>query len=132
MKLRFADTSFYISLVNERDSSRAKALELMAWRGQVMTTLWVLVELGNYLSRASDRGAFLRIAQTIAADPNTRVIDAGMDLYREGFDLYAACIDKDWSMTDCISFVVMKREGIAEALTTDHHFEQAGFVALLK
>jgi predicted nucleic acid-binding protein len=47
-------------------------------------------------------------------------------------DLYASRFDKAWSLTDCISFVVMEQQGIREALTGDHHFEQAGFVALLK
>jgi predicted nucleic acid-binding protein len=46
-------------------------------------------------------------------------------------DLYRNRADKNWSLTDCISFVVMKRKGITEALTGDHHFEQAGFKALL-
>jgi predicted nucleic acid-binding protein len=46
--------------------------------------------------------------------------------------LYHLRPDKQWSLTDCISFLVMSEEGITEALTADHHFEQAGFVALLK
>jgi len=55
-----------------------------------------------------------------------------MELHREGIQLYASREDKEWSLTDCISFFVMQREAITEALTGDHHFEQAGFVALLK
>jgi uncharacterized protein len=52
------------------------------------------------------------------------------ELFEEGFSLYSARSDKDWSLTDCISFVVMQRRNIREALTADRHFEQAGFVAL--
>jgi predicted nucleic acid-binding protein len=48
-----------------------------------------------------------------------------------GYSLYASRPDKDWSLTDCISFVLMKELGVSEALTGDHHFQQAGFVALL-
>ena len=40
-------------------------------------------------------------------------------------------LDKDWSLTDCISFIVMRRRGLTDALTSDHHFEQAGFTILL-
>jgi uncharacterized protein len=54
------------------------------------------------------------------------------DLYEEGVKLYAARDDKEWSLTDCLSFVVMQEANITESLTADHHFEQAGFVALLK
>ena len=49
-----------------------------------------------------------------------------------GVALYAERPDKDWSLTDCISFVVMRKMDITEALTGDRHFEQAGFTALLK
>ncbi len=51
-------------------------------------------------------------------------------LYRRGLDLYAQRADKGWSLTDCISFVVMAEEGLREALTGDRHFAQAGYVPL--
>lgn len=57
---------------------------------------------------------------------------ANVEIFERGVELYHSRLDKQWSLTDCISFVVMSEEGIAEALTGDHHFEQAGFVALLK
>ena len=57
---------------------------------------------------------------------------ASHSLFQEGVQLYNARPDKDWSLTDCISFVVMQEHGLTDALTGDHHFEQAGFTALLK
>ena len=56
--------------------------------------------------------------------------DAG--LMDRGLAIFAERQDKDWPLTDCISFVVMQEQGITEALTGDRHFEQAGFVAMLK
>lgn len=65
-------------------------------------------------------------------DPDVTVIRVNADLFDAGLQLFADRLDKYWSLTDCISFVVMLREGITDALTGDHHFEQAGFRALLK
>jgi uncharacterized protein len=64
--------------------------------------------------------------------PDITIIASQRELLAAGFSLYSQRPDKDWSLTDCISFVVMQREGITEALTGDHHFEQAGFSILLK
>jgi predicted nucleic acid-binding protein len=60
------------------------------------------------------------------------IVASSRELFRRGFDLYADRPDKEWSLTDCISFVVMTDRRITDALTGDHHFEQAGFVAILK
>jgi len=65
-------------------------------------------------------------------DPEVTIVPASADLWQRGVALFASRPDKDWSLTDCISFVVMQERGIADGLTADHHFEQAGFVALLK
>jgi predicted nucleic acid-binding protein len=67
----------------------------------------------------------------IQLSPAIRVVPASRALLEEGISLYSSRPDKDWSLTDCISFVVMRDEGIIQALTGDHHFEQAGFKALL-
>jgi hypothetical protein len=61
--------------------------------------------------------------ETIHVDPET---------HREALELLKSRADKDWTLVDCTSFVLMQRRGIREALTSDHHFEQAGFTALLK
>jgi predicted nucleic acid-binding protein len=60
------------------------------------------------------------------------IVEANRAIYDAGLNLYAQRPDKDWSLTDCISFVVMKRLRLTEALTADKHFEQAGFKVLLK
>ena len=65
-------------------------------------------------------------------DADVAIIGDDRELFESGIRMYREREDKDWSLTDCISFVVMEREEIRDALTADHHFEQAGFHALLK
>jgi uncharacterized protein len=64
--------------------------------------------------------------------PLTTVVPFDSTLMNRGLALFASRSDKDWSLTDCVSFLVMNDRGITDALTADHHFEQAGFVAVLK
>lgn len=66
------------------------------------------------------------------ASPRVKILPLTSGLLNRGLDLMRQRTDKDWSLTDCISFVVMEDEGLREALTGDQHFEQAGFKALLK
>jgi uncharacterized protein len=65
-------------------------------------------------------------------DEYVTIVPISHDDYLRGFALYRSRLDKDWSLTDCISFLVMEDHGLQEALTVDHHFEQAGFNVLLK
>jgi predicted nucleic acid-binding protein len=81
---------------------------------------------------SSWRSVFIQLLADLQANPDILVVPVSDQLLREGVHLYGQRLDKEWSLTDCISFVVMQREGITEALTGDHHFEQAGFIALLK
>ena len=97
-----------------------------------MTTAWVLTELADGLARTSDRYLFAMILADFEADAVNVLVGPDEALFRRGIDLYHARHDKQWSLTDCISFIVMQQHGIIDALTGDRHFEQAGFVALLK
>lgn len=68
----------------------------------------------------------------VRADPLFEIVGYVSSVYQAGFDLFAARQDKAWSLTDCISFGVMAERRLSEALTADHHFEQAGFRAIFK
>jgi predicted nucleic acid-binding protein len=97
-----------------------------------MTSEFVLLEVGNYLSGSTARGKFGVFLRSVRADAYTTVVPASTTLLARGFDLYQDRPDKDWSVTDCISFSLMRDHGITDALTADRHFEQAGFQSLLK
>ena len=98
----------------------------------LVTTEWVLVEVADGLASRPLRSAFVQLMHRINTLPGTQIIHADHAMFDFATDLYAQRPDKDWSLTDCTSFLVMRRHGIVEALTADHHFEQAGFTALLK
>jgi uncharacterized protein len=130
---RFADTYFYLAVLNPRDAEHQRAIAVSRQlRGRVVTTEFILLELGDGMARPPARQAFVQFCRALRADPRVEIVPASDGLLDRGLALYAARADKEWSLTDCISFVVMQDRGITEALTGDHHFEQAGFVALLK
>ena len=128
MTPRFVDASYYIALVSESDQWHESAKHLSTTFVRAMlTTDYVLVEVGNYLSAPRERQSFLQIARLIREDIVTSVIPASPQLLNAGIELFASRLDKSWSLTDCISFVVMEEQGLTEALTFDRHFLQAGF-----
>jgi predicted nucleic acid-binding protein len=129
----FADSAFYIAAVNPRDGLHGMATAFLEnLEGRLVTTDFVLVEVGNWLSKSRDRAVFVELVQRLRADANSTIVEANRAIFDAGFDLYSQRPDKDWSLTDCISFVVMNRLRLTEALTADRHFEQAGFKVLLK
>jgi predicted nucleic acid-binding protein len=133
MKPVFADTSYYIALLSPTDTKHAEAVEWSeSWLGHHMVTEYVLVELGGALARSPDRSFFGPFVEQVLADSGTIFVPASARLFHRGLALFAARDDKNWSFTDCISFIVMKQHRLNDALTTDRHFEQAGFKALLK
>jgi uncharacterized protein len=134
MKAVFADTHFYLALMSRTDAAHALAVEMAEARlAPVVTTAWVMTEVADALcDDAQGRQGFLRLLTLTRDDPDTTIVPPTQELFDRGIALYEARPDKGWSLTDCISFVVMQDQGLTEALTGDHHFEQAGFVALLK
>ncbi len=133
MRRAFADTAFYIALLNPRDRLHELAHEVSrGYQGHVATSEYVLVELASYFSSAKNRGMFAQFLRHMKAHPNTTIHFVSQSLFHQGMERYEQHSDKDWSLVDCVSFLLMEQEDIHDALTADRHFEQAGFQVLLK
>jgi predicted nucleic acid-binding protein len=92
----------------------------------------VLIELANFFAAPSRREALPRLLDAISSSPTTSLVPCSPRLFKSGLALFRSRPDKAWSLTDCTSFVVMRKRRIRDALTADQHFEQAGFRALLR
>jgi uncharacterized protein len=129
----FADTFALIAWLNPRDVAHAAvASYLDGFTGRLVTTEWVLMEVADALSAPEARTTAAAFLKAVRADPLFDVVGYLPTVYEAGFNLFAARPDKAWSLTDCISFGVMTQRGLSDALTADHHFEQAGFRAVFK
>ena len=128
----FADTAYFIALPNPSDHYHSRALELTQHpTGPLVTTIWVLVEVGDAFSQPMNRVKFARLVALLQTTPDIEVIPPSDRQFQAGTSLYATRPDKSWSLTDCISFVIMRERDLNDALTTDHHFTQAGFRVLM-
>lgn len=132
----FLDTSFSIGLVSPRDQIHEKAI---AWSEKIedskipiVTTQAILLEIGNALSKTAFRQIGIGLLNNLENDSKTTIVSLTDKLYNKAFELFRNRPDKEWGLVDCISFVVMKERKITDALTTDEHFTQAGFRALLR
>ena len=129
----FGDAVHFIALLSTRDRWHTRAVALSRQSpGPLVTTEWVLTEVGDAFNEPGARQKFSRLLELLRAQPDVEIVPSTSDLFRRGATLFAARPDKEWSLTDCISFVVMNERGISDALTNDHHFEQASFRILLK
>lgn len=136
MKKVFADTGYWVAIVNRHDQLHAKAKDASISLGPHLqvTSEMVLTELAAFFSvqGARLRQAVAELIRSIRASPNIRVVPQTSLQFQDALALYEQSPDKEWSLTDCASFLTMRELGITEALAHDEHFEQAGFVALLR
>ncbi len=133
MKTVFADTFYFLALLDAKEQRHAEAIAASRDRRlRMVTTEWVLTEFADAYCDPRDRPDFIALYQALLKHPQARIIEADSRLFQRGVEFYKRRPDKEWSLTDCISFVIMGDEGLRVALTGDRHFEQAGFVALLK
>lgn len=131
MNAVFADTYYFLAIINRRDKAHDTCVKYSQTSNRpVVTTTWILLELGDALRSGRDRAAFSALLHDLEKDPDTTVIPADQSLFKAAVQLFETRADKEWSLTDCTSFVAMHELGLTEALTQDHHFEQAGFSAL--
>jgi len=129
----FVDTQFVVALVNRRDQHHPKAVELSrAFTGKpLITTELILLEIGDALASHYRRES-IELIEYFRRAKNVEIVSLTPALFDDAFALFCSRPDKTWGLTDCVSFIVMAREHLRDALTFDQHFEQAGFSALLR
>jgi len=124
----FADSYFYLALLNRRDRRHAEVREWAeASTGRAVTTEAVLMEVGDAFCSPGQREVTVRLVQELRSDSSVEIIGLSSDLLGRAWAHFASRPDKDWGVTDCLSFAVMRDRGLKTALTGDRHFEQAGF-----
>lgn len=136
MKTVFADTGYWIALLDPQDTLHSKAINLSITftQVQIYTSEMVLTEILNHFSK---RGNFLRYAaasfiESLQENPTITIAPQTDSIFQQALILYKQRSDQAWSHTDCSSFCIMQQQNILEALAYDKHFEQAGFIALLR
>ena len=132
----FIDSVGWIALVHRGDELHHKTVQTYRGLGSVrrITTDAVLIESCNAFSKSSLRPLATTLMEKVKESGKIGVLDVvhvDEELIQRGLEMFKARNDKDWSLTDCISFVVMKEKGNTMALTSDHHFQQAGFEKLI-
>jgi predicted nucleic acid-binding protein len=131
----FLDASYAIALASPHDQHHQRAVALARRVEQeslrLVTTQAVVLEIGNALSRRQYRAQASVLLASLRRDPAVEIVPLTEAIFDRGVDLFRRRADKQWGLTDCLSFVVMEERGVTEALTADGHFEQAGFRALL-
>jgi predicted nucleic acid-binding protein len=133
MNVLFLDTSYLIALLRRSDALHERAV---AWRrritGRLLTTEYVVVEFLDAMAAAPVRRAAVETVTALRSSSAVEVVPATSAILTDAISVFAQHADKEWGLTDCASFVVMRARGVHEALTGDRHFEQAGFRALLR
>lgn len=131
----FLDTSYWVALLLVRDQYHNRALAWLSYlRGipcRYTTTQPVLWELLNFLAAPAHRAMAAQVVRRCQADTTVEVVGLEPELEAAALRLYESRPDKAWGVIDCLSFEIMARRSVVHALTADHHFEQAGFEAVL-
>ena len=133
MSAVFADAFYFVARLNRHDQHHERVLEFSrGFRARLLTTDWILMEVADALAGSRCRGRVREWARHLRQSAACEIVPASRELLDRALEFYHQHSDKEWTLTDCTSFVIMRERGVSEALTGDKHFEQAGFVALLR
>ncbi|PSB18681.1 PIN domain-containing protein [Phormidesmis priestleyi ULC007] len=134
----FADTSGWGNLVDVSQPSHSLTATLYRLARQqnqkLITTNYVIAELVALLTSPLrlPRKTTVSFIHSLKTSPHVEILHISPELDEAAWQLLSTRMDKEWSLVDCSSFAIMQHLNLTEALTTDHHFEQAGFIRLLK
>jgi predicted nucleic acid-binding protein len=135
MRQVFADTSYWIALVNPLDQLHAKAVSVTRQLSSItiVTSEMVLAELLNSFSDAGPlRNVVGSMVEKLRDNRDVIIVPQTSEQFQRALRRYQQAADKSWGLTDCASFQVIEAERIQAALTHDQHFAQAGFETLLR
>jgi predicted nucleic acid-binding protein len=132
MKVLFADTFYFVALLNRNDPYHRRVIGFDRGSRTLLATEWVSTEVADLLAKGRARRHVVALIRDLRRAGDCEVVAFSSAVFDEAQNFYDRHHDKEWSLTDCTSFLIMQERGITEALTGDRHFEQAGFVALLK
>lgn len=132
----FVDSVCWIAILNADDELHEKAAteykKLMKSGFRFVTSTAVLNEVANALCKPKYRGSVVEFYKKLQKSQRIEIAFVDEKLWSSGWEFYEKRPDKEWSLTDCISIVMMQEQGSTDALTNDKHFEQAGFNAILR
>ena len=132
----FADTGYWIAIVNPRDGlhQRAQSIARQLGPNQIVTSEMVLAEFLNHMSQLGqhDRRLSIETVRRLRANSALEIVPQTSTQFWAATGRYGERLDQRWSLTDCASFLIMEARGIREALAHDVNFVQAGFIALLR
>ena len=130
----FLDTGYLIAIDSANDQHHAAAVahwrDLVRSSPQLVTTGFVLDEVITFFISRGRHAKAVEIAERLLNSPSVRLVHVDGELFRAAFEYLKKRPDKRFSLTDCVSFVLMARLGIRKALAFDAHFEQAGYTRL--
>ena len=132
MPAYFVDTWFFVARSDRSDShyARAKRLHAALRQSTLVTHSAVLIEVLAYFSGYGAHGRALAVGTARTVDREMTLVHVDQSLFMRAVDLYAARPDKEYSLVDCVSMIVMRQRGIRHVLTNDHHFRQEGFIVV--
>lgn len=133
MSLVFADAFYFVARLNRHDQHHERVVTFSReFRSHILTTDWVLMEVADALAKSECRSRIRDFTLHLRQASGCEVVPTSRALLDRALELYHQHKDKEWTLTDCVSFVIMRECGITEALTEDRHFVQAGFTVLFK
>lgn len=133
MNVVFADAFYFVARINRCDQYHHRVLAFSKdFRARLLTSDWILMEVADALAKSACRPRVREFIFHMRRAAACEIVPASRELLDRALAFYHQHADKEWTLTDCVSFVIMRERHIMDALTGDKHFEQAGFNPLFK